>query len=116
MDEKTTQTVHSQLAPNVRAALAYAIPLVMGVVTLATEKDDKTVKFHAFQSIIFGLVWYGAWAISVSLNILLIGYLLTPLVTLTGVILWFLLMWKAYNKEEYELPIIGKIACEQANK
>jgi uncharacterized membrane protein len=105
-----------QLEPNVMAALAYAVPLVMGVVILLTEKDNKFVRFHAFQSIIFGLCWAGASALAASLTIVLIGFLLSPLVTLAGVALWFFLMWKAYSNEEYQLPYIGKIAHDQVNK
>jgi len=105
-----------QLEPNVLAALAYAIPLVMGIVILLTEKENKFVRFHAFQSIIFGLVWYGASAIAASLHVVLIGFILSPLVTVAGVALWFFLMWKAYSKEEYQLPFVGKIAHDQVIK
>ena len=107
------QSTKPQLEPNVLAALAYAIPLVMGIVVLLTEKENKFVRFHAFQSIIFGLVWYGASAIAASLYVVLIGLILSPLVTVAGVTLWFFLMWKAYSKEEYQLPVVGKIAHDQ---
>lgn len=102
-----------QIEPNVMAALAYAIPLVMGVVVILTEKENKFVRFHAFQSIIFGLVWYGASAVAGSLYVVLIGFILSPLVTVAGVALWFFLMWKAYNHVEYQLPFVGKVAHDQ---
>lgn len=117
MDETSLpKSQKPQLEPNVMGALAYAIPLVMGVVVLLTEKDNKFVRFHAFQSIIFGLVWYGASAIASSLYVILIGLILSPIVTVAGVALWFFLMWKAYNYQEYQLPIVGKIAHDQVNK
>lgn len=114
MDGMEENSSKPQLEPNILAAIAYMIPLVMGMVIILTEKENKFVRFHAFQSIIFGLVWCGAAAIAVSLQLILIGYLLSPLITVIGVALWFFLMWKAYNHEEYQLPIIGKIAHDQA--
>lgn len=110
VDQTTTKP---QLEPNIMGALAYAVPLIMGIVVLLTEKENKFVRFHAFQSIIFGLVWYGVSAIASSLYVILIGLILSPIVTIAGVALWFFLMWKAYNKEEYQLPFVGKIAHDQ---
>lgn len=115
LSKSQTQSTKPQLEPNVLGALAYAIPLIMGIVVLLTEKENKFVRFHAFQSIIFGLVWYGASAIAASLYVVLIGLILSPLVTVAGVALWFFLMWKAYNKEEYQLPFVGKIAHDQVS-
>ncbi len=110
------QSTKPQLEPNVLATLAYAVPLAMGLVVLLTEKENKFARFHAFQSIIFGIVWYGASAIASSLYVVLIGFVLSPLVTVGGVALWFFLMWKAYSKEEYQLPFVGKIAYDQVHK
>ena len=105
-----------QIEPNVMAALSYAIPLVMGVVVFLTQKENKFVRFHAFQSIIFGLCWAGASAIASSLYVVLIGLYCYPRVTAAGVALWFFLMWKAYNNQEYQLPFVGKIAYDQVHK
>jgi len=88
----------------------------MGVVVILTEKENKFVRFHAFQSIIFGLVWMGASAIAQSLYVVLVGLILSPLITVAGVALWFFLMWKAYNNVEYQLPFVGKIAHDQVNR
>ena len=105
-----------QIESNVMAALAYAIPLIMGVVVLFSEKENRFVRFHAFQSIIFGIVWAGDSAIASNLTIVLIGFILSPIVNVAGVILWFYLMWKAYNNQEYQLPFVGKIAHDQVYK
>lgn len=116
IETASTKSQKPQLEPNVMAALSYAIPLVMGIVVILTEKENKFVRFHAFQSIIFGLVWYGASAIAGSLTVVLIGFILSPIVTVAGVALWFFLMWKAYSNLEYQLPFVGKIAYDQVNK
>jgi uncharacterized membrane protein len=115
MDEQA-KSQKPQLEPNVMAALAYAVPLVMGVVIILTEKDNKFVRFHAFQSILFGVCWAGASAIAHSLIVVLIGFILSPLVTVAGVALWFFLMWQAYTNVDYQLPYIGKLAHDQAHK
>ena len=101
---------------NVKATLAYLLTPFTGIYFFVVEKQDKFVRFHAFQSALFGLVAFGAWSIAQSLKIILIGFILAPLVSFSAALLWFFLMWKAYNKVEFELPVLGKIAKEQANK
>ncbi len=120
MTEETPKTSkaskYTNLEPNIAAALSYIISPITGVIFFIVEKDDKFVRFHAFQSILFGVAAYIIWFITTSLMALLIGFALVPLVSIGMFILYALLMWKAYNNEMYELPVIGKIAKEQANK
>ena len=114
--QQNSQSQKIQLEPNIMAAIAYALPGVMGVVIYVMEKENKFIRFHALQSIIFGLCWAGASALATSLTVFLVGFVLTPIINVAGVALWFFLMWKAYNNQEYQLPFIGKIAHDQANK
>lgn len=111
-----TQEVKLPFEPNVSAALAYLISPITGIVFFLIEKDNKFVRFHAMQSILFGVASYLAYAISSALVVVLIGILLIPLVTVAIFVLWLLLMWKAYQGQEYELPVIGKIAKQQVYK
>lgn len=104
------------LEPNVEAALSYFLTPITGVVVFLLEPNNKFVRFHAMQSIIFGIAWMGAYFISGALTAILIGVLLLPIVTLGGFVIWLMLMWKAYNNIEWELPYIGKIARDQINK
>ncbi|KKU57056.1 MAG: hypothetical protein UX79_C0024G0005 [candidate division WWE3 bacterium GW2011_GWB1_47_11] len=115
-NEKPVNTKPYNLAPNVEAALAYLLTPITGVIVLLAEKDNKFVRFHAMQSILFGVVVFAASFIASVLTIVLIGIILIPVVTIASVVLWLLLMWKAYNNVEYELPILGKIAHNQVNK
>lgn len=115
MAEKKTSK-YTNLEPNVAAALSYLITPLTGIAFFILEKDDKYVRFHAFQSILFGVVSYAAWVIATSLVVLVIGVVLVPVVSIVVFIYYALLMWKAYNGERYELPILGKIAKEQVNK
>lgn len=113
-ESKTSKTTN--LESNVAAALSYIIPPFTGIVFYMVEKNDKFVRFHAFQSILFGVASYILWFIATSLMFVIIGFALVPILSIVLFIFYALLMWKAYNNEEYELPIIGKIAKEQVNK
>jgi uncharacterized membrane protein len=104
------------LEPNVEAALSYLIAPITGIIVFVFEKDNKFIRFHAMQSILFGIATFIAKSIAVFTIPLLIGELLMPVVSIGFFVLWLLLMWKAYNNEEWELPYIGKIARDQINK
>lgn len=121
MDEElknkpNTDNLLANFEPNVVAAFAYLFPFITGIVFFVLEKKNKFVRFHAFQAILFWLTFIIAWSLSQSLVIIYVGQVLEPLVRITGILVWLFLMWKAYQNVEYELPYIGKIAKEQANK
>lgn len=98
------------MEPNIEAAIAYLLAPLTSVVVLLFEKNDKFVRFHAMQATIFGIAVIIAQALATALIPVLIGVLLLPLVGVASFALWLFLMWKAYNKEEFELPYIGKMA------
>jgi len=108
------------LRENVEGALCYLLGWLTGVIFYILEKDNKFVRFHAGQSIlvffplwilslIFGGGWlfwggwyfWGAWAFLV-----VIGWLIWAVM----LILWIILMLKAYQGEMFKLPIVGDIA------
>ena len=92
------------LEKNVACALTYLVGWLSGLVFLLTEKEDKDIRFHAVQSIIF----FGA--LTVLCMIPVIGWALSPLIFLVGLIGWLVLLIKAYQGEKFELPVIGKLA------
>jgi len=102
------------LEPHIEAALSY-IPGI-GLAIIFIEKENKFVRFHAFQSTFFWVASFAIYSMTFFLRILLIGFFLTPLVSIGVTVLWFYLTWQAYNKKEFELPIIGKLAREQVEK
>lgn len=103
------------LEPNVAAALSYLLGPITGVLFFMVEKD-KFVRFHAMQSIIaFG----GLFLLNLVLDFFLpwgMYYPLSRLVGLGGLVLAVVLIVKAYQKEEYSLPVIGEIAKKQVEK
>lgn len=106
-----TQTSYN-LDPNIAAALAYLVFPFTGVLFLVIEKENKFVRFHAMQSVLFGIAVFAAASISAAL----VGVLLVPLVSIASFCLWLFLMWKAFNNIEYELPFLGQIAKKQVYK
>jgi len=106
------------LEPNIAGLLCYVLGWVSGLVFLLMEKKDKFVRFHAIQSIIvFGafnivlvILWMFTWIPFVWIFFLVINYI----VGLFALILWIVLMLKAYQGEKFKLPISGDIAAKNA--
>lgn len=108
------------LDENVAGALCYVLGFVSGIVFLLMEKDNKFVKFHAVQSIgislllvvinilissLYGLLFFSMFWIIAALS---------SLISLIGLILWLILIMKAFQGEKFKLPVIGDIAEKQA--
>lgn len=98
------------LSPNVAALLSYLGLIVTGIIFFVLEKESKFVKFHAMQAIVtFG----GLLALQIALGILIFTAFLIPFVSLLGLILWIILMVKAYQGEMFKLPVVGELAEKQ---
>lgn len=114
---KTTLGMEANLA----GALAYLLGLITGIIFFVIEKENKFVRFHAMQSILFCAAWI---ILGVALSVLMmipvlgwiIGILGYLLVGLGGFILWLFVMYKAYRGEQYLLPVVGDIALRQVQK
>ena len=104
-----TETKGTGLPKNTAAALSYGLGWITGIIFLLIEKEPF-VRFHAMQSIItFGVL-------NIILFVPLIGWVLSPLVMIVGFALWLLLIFKAYQGEEFKLPVIGNFAKKQLGK
>jgi uncharacterized membrane protein len=84
---------------------------ITGLVFFLMEKENKFVRFHAMQSIVvfgaFTVLWvvFGIlWMVPV------LGVLLSTIAWIAGVVLWIILMVKAYQGEKFKLPVAGDIA------
>lgn len=100
------------MTPNVEAGLSYLLGVITGIIFYVLEKENKFVRFHAMQSIIF----CGAWIV---LNVVLmiipvLGWILAALINVAGVILWLIVLLKAFSGEQYKLPVIGDLAEKNA--
>jgi uncharacterized membrane protein len=85
---------------------------VSGIIVLVLEKDNRFVRFHALQSV---LAFGGITLLWVLLNAVpILGFLLGVLVIIPGsAVVWLVMMFKAYQGDEFKLPIVGPIAAER---
>jgi uncharacterized membrane protein len=118
MDQQKEQSQNSiaNLEPNISAAFSYLLPPISGIIFFLMEKKNKFVRFHAMQSILFGVVAYAVFSIISGLRVIYIGFFLQPLASIASFAIWLLLIWKAYQNEEYHLPYLGKIAKDGLEK
>ena len=118
MEQNDLGKCTSGLQPNVAACLSYAVGLITGIIFYLTEKDNKFVRFHAMQSIIV----FGALTVIHIANAYFLYYILpwgirsliSVVIGLGGLILWLVLIIKAYQGEQFKLPIAGDIAEKNA--
>ena len=96
------------LEQNVAGLLCYVLGWVTGLVFFLMEKENKFVRFHAMQSII---VFGALTVISLVISALpLLGWVVSGLLSLVALVLWILLMVKAYQNEWFKLPLAGGYA------
>lgn len=110
------------LTENQAGALAYLFGVITGVIMLIIDRRPY-VRFHAFQCVALTVVGIG---LSIVLSILsaalsvvpllgvLVGALASIVLGIAGLILWILLMVKAYQGERWELPWVGPWARKNA--
>jgi len=110
---------------NLASALCYGFGWITGVIflVLTPYNQNKTIRFHAFQSIFFNIAIIPVYIV-VGILTFILGHVpvLGPLVAMLvyavlgfGVFgLWLFLIYKAYNKEKFMLPFIGPLAEKQA--
>jgi uncharacterized membrane protein len=118
----------SGLPENVAALLSYVLGWITGLVFLLIDKRPY-VRFHAAQSVvvflglhvlrgvlglIFGMGWWfgvaGYW------GAFTLGALLVNLVSLLSLVLWIVLMVKAFQGVRFKLPVAGDLAESLAGR
>ncbi len=111
------------LTENVASALCYLFGLVTGIIFLVVSpyNQNKTVRFHAFQSIFASI---GVIICSIVLSILMgvlfavhawwSGVLVIRIFDLAVFVGWLYMMYTAYNNKKVKIPVIGDIAQKQA--
>jgi uncharacterized membrane protein len=108
---------------NITALIGYPIGIV-ALILVFIEKDNKFVRFHAFQSLLF---WAAVFVIYIVLGIFTgilfavsttLGGLFTMLFGLIGLAVFvgmIFLALKAYQGQMFKLPVIGDMAEKWSN-
>ena len=106
-----TERTSTGLDANVIAALSYVLGFISGIIVLLVEKDNRFVRFHAMQSTV---VFLSIIAFDILLQIVpILGALVVVFLVLpASAALWLVLMYKAYQGEDFSLPIVGPFAAE----
>jgi uncharacterized membrane protein len=118
----TGQPMAAALQSNIAGLLSYLVGFISGVFFMAVEpyKSNRFVRFHALQSIFLSVIWIVAHFILGALFTILPWTLwsvvsaLSSLVSVGFLVIFVLLMYKAYTNEQFKLPVIGDFAERQA--
>lgn len=128
-EEKTTGAkpaaapASSSSDDNLIAAVCYIIAILVPLFVLFTEKkNNKFLAFHAWQSMIFAVLWIIVWGCLTVVTMVasvatggigsFLGCLFLPLGLVVLVAALFT-AYKAYQGVKYKLPIIGDFAEKQ---
>lgn len=113
-------TTQSGLSENAAGGLAY-VTVIPAIVFLLIEPYNRSsyVRFHSWQCIFMAVAWI---VVDVAIGIFgrvmsfmgLLAFALYPLVALAMLILWIMVLIKAFNGERFKLPVIGDLAAKQA--
>ena len=101
----------SGLKPNVAGLLCYAFFWLGGLVMLPVEKD-KFIRFHAIQSLVaFGSI---SGAFLILFWIPKVGWVFSYLLGALALVIWVVMMIKAYRGNRFKLPWAGDFAEKRA--
>ncbi len=112
----------SGVAPHLAAGFAYLFGFVGGIVFLVLERQDRTVRFAAMQSVLLSAAWLAVWvAGSVLLAIvglvpllrLVVFALAAPLSLLVGLgflVAWLLSALLSFRGQAVRLPFLADLA------
>jgi uncharacterized membrane protein len=99
---------------NLEALLCYVLGWVSGLVFLLLEQKNEFVRFHAMQSL---ATFLGLFIVSLVLGFIpILGTLVSVLIWPLSVVLWIVLMVKAYKGERFKLPVVGDFVEQQLGK
>ena len=107
-EEKNSST---GLDSNIGGLLAYVLGWVTGLIFFLIETKDEFVRFHAMQSmIVFGAISIFSIVFGILFRVPYLGAILGSLLWFASVVLWIILIVKAYQGERFKLPIAGDLA------
>ncbi len=114
------QQADTGMQQNIAGLLCYALGWLSGLVFLFIDKRPF-VRFHAMQSIlVFGgihvLHLVLTWVLFPALRLWSLLFAISGLISLASLVLWIMLMVKAYQNQWYKLPFVGDIALQKSQQ
>ena len=102
------------LTDNIAGMLAY-VTIIPAIVFLLLEPYNRNrfIRFHSFQCIFLCIVLVVIHVVLLAVPI--IGWAISIFVNLGALVLWIVLLLKAYQGQKFKLPVIGDLAEKQAN-
>jgi|GraSoiStandDraft_41_1057321.scaffolds.fasta_scaffold234484_2 uncharacterized membrane protein len=102
------------LAENVAGMLAY-VTFIPAIIFLLLEpySRNRFIRFHSFQCIFLSVALFVIHIVLMFIPI--IGWLISLFVSLAALVLWIVLLIKAYQGQKFKVPFIGDLAEKQAN-
>jgi uncharacterized membrane protein len=108
------------MQPNIEAGLSYVLGWVTGLIFFLVEKQNRFVRFHAMQSILF---FGGLTVIQILLNIVgnfpflgFFAFLVGIAIDIIGVVGYIVLLINGFQGKYFKLPIVGDYAERYANQ
>ncbi len=107
------------MQPNIAAGLSYVLGWVTGLIFFLMEKQNRFVRFHAMQSILF---FGGLTVIRIVLSVVdfigvpFLGGLIWFVVGIIGLVGYIVLLINAFQGKYYKLPVVGDYAEKYANQ
>jgi len=105
---------------NVAAGLSYVLGWITGLIFFLMEKQNRFVRFHAMQSILF---FGGLTVVDIALSIIgnfpfmgLLAFCASGLVGLVALVGWIVLLINGFQGKYFKLPIVGEYAERYANQ
>ena len=115
--EKQGGATSTGLKPNIAGLLCYVGIWVTGIIFLIIETKNKTVRFHAMQSlVVFGilqiitLIGSGIRGSARSPGQWVAGNVIFWIFEIIIIVLWILLMYRTYRGQLYKVPWAGNFA------
>ena len=95
---------------NIVAAICYIpiLSVVISIVILFVEKDDKFIRFHAIQALLLAIAYF-LFVVFIG-GLPFVGTLVSGLAFLTTLVIGIYAMVNCFHGRLFKLPIIGAFA------
>lgn len=99
------------VSQNVAGSLAYLLGFFSGFILLIVERENRFVRFHAFQSVYISILFFTL--VTAAGMFPVTDWIAEVLLMPMGLVLWIILMLNAHNGKGLRLWVIGRFVEKQ---